>query len=828
MKTIFFSFFVLWVWIAPLQPVWALPVQQHPLPEEQQVQMPQYPPYFRVTGTVVDVSGSPIAYATVALLREGEPVKGVTADSSGVFELNVPKGGYELYVRHLAYQPHRQALRVPGGELVGATGAFSSGKGGLNVGMIVLEESGEQIRELVVTGAAVTREADRFVMRVAGVTALAGKDGAELLARAPGVWLNDSGLSINGAKGTQVYVNDRLIKLSGEDLRLYLQSLNAADVLNVEVIPQAGAEYSADMKGGVIRITLSRRMEIGVNGRVQLATSQSGNLGAYAPSGSVSSRIGKWTLNAALSGNFIRKGKGVFEGTRKYDSDDKRFASISESNQRRDYVSGRLEALVDLNKRHHVGVELAYSGNDASTPLNTRTDVLAAGEMLGTNSRYEQQSVRKNVSGAFNYLWRMDTLGSLLKMIGDYSRLEATGNNRYQTTFEWRNFSRDSVSRNLSTSTYDLITGELALEKVLPHGMNLKTGLKYSGNRMKAGSVLQGETPQGWREYPDYGYYLNYRENIGAAYLSLSAKVKRWDFSAGLRGEYTNVRGNGSQLKTDYFKLFPSVSVSWALNEMRTWMLVGQYSRNIERPSFFSLNPTRIQTSDYGYQVGNPYLRPAYVQKVSMTAVFKYRYTLTVGANLNRDLIREVCKIDPADSDVSYIIPENHYREDHYFIALNAPFMLAKWCNLTVNAVGVRQQIRFTKEAALQGHYLLFVNSVAGFTLPGDWYAELSYDGHSRLYSGNSEVRGRHVLNASVKKHFAQGRFSASLAVQNLTGSRNEYVARTSGFVNILNGYTALDSRYVKVSVSYHFRSGNEFKARRVENAGGRLGGLAD
>ena len=82
-----------------------------------------------------------------------------------------------------------------------------------------------------------------------------------------------------------------------------------------------------------------------------------------------------------------------------------------------------------------------------------------------------------------------------------------------------------------------------------------------------------------------------------------------------------------------------------------------------ERPPFYTLNPNRIQSSDYSYQIGNPYLRPTYINRFSVTLVYNYRYTVTVGGNLHHDLIREFCKQDVANPDVSYITYENHDRE---------------------------------------------------------------------------------------------------------------------------------------------------------------------
>lgn len=90
--------------------------------------------------------------------------------------------------------------------------------------------------EVVVQAKNIERKADRFIM---SVMPSAGKDGTELLSQAPGVWLSDETISINGAQGTKVFVDDREIRLTGEELLAYLRSLKSEDIKRIEVIPIA-------------------------------------------------------------------------------------------------------------------------------------------------------------------------------------------------------------------------------------------------------------------------------------------------------------------------------------------------------------------------------------------------------------------------------------------------------------------------------------------------------------------------------------------------------------------------------------------------------------
>ena len=94
----------------------------------------------------------------------------------------------------------------------------------------------------------------------------ANKDAQELLKTAPGVWATDDRLSIYGQCGTAVYIDDRKVNMSGKQLMTYLKSIQSVSIATIEIIPKAGAEYSADSSGGVIRINLKRNRVDGING----------------------------------------------------------------------------------------------------------------------------------------------------------------------------------------------------------------------------------------------------------------------------------------------------------------------------------------------------------------------------------------------------------------------------------------------------------------------------------------------------------------------------------------------------------------------------------
>jgi hypothetical protein len=755
------------------------------------------------TGYVTGPKGEPVEFATVAIFNGDKPIANAISDSIGRFTLSVANGKYQLKIRNIAYKPIDEEITVSNQAL----------------GDFRLTETAIGLSEVVVQASAITREADRFVMRIDKTPASLNKDASEVLRLAPGVWIDENGVSINGASGSKVFINEREIKLSGKDLYNYLRNIQSSNIARVEVIPQAGAEYSADTNGGVVKIILRRQIEKGMNGNFIFNTLQGKYLGEYDPSATVNISSNKWTFDANASGNITTAGKNEMTATRAYhNGDDTNFESQSLMNQKTRSGIGRISAIYDADKRNSFGAEIEYSKQSTPNPTSANTIIGQNGVMSYGSSQYQQNETAENFNALFNYILKIDSLGSTLKVITNYTKKKVTGKNDYYSYFTTGGFASDSTYRSNSTSDYKIVTADAMINKILPGVIKYSAGMKYTRNSIADTVRYESYSTAGWTTLPDYSFLLKYTENIGALYGTLAATIHQWSLSGGLRGEYTSIDGQNGYISRHYFDLFPSVNVTYSFDAMRTFMLIGQYSRNIERPNFWYLNPNRVQYSDYSYMVGNPELRPTYINNIGMTAVYRYRYILSFGGHLHHDLIREVCKIDPANPKTTYITPENHYSENHYYIALIFPLKPIQWCNMNFNLVGVKQDIRATANDPVMSHYLYFANVTAGFKLPEKYYLELSYSGTSRLYSANSGINQRQLFHAVVKKQLFGDRVSAAVGINNIFDSKTSYFSNTPYFTINSKGTEAQSSRYVKLSIQYNFKSGKSFKKRAIEN----------
>ncbi|MDE6861576.1 MAG: carboxypeptidase-like regulatory domain-containing protein, partial [Alistipes sp.] len=183
-----------------------------------------------VTGRVVDAEGSPVAYATVVLLKNGLQASGGSTDDQGAFRLKTGAGQYDIKVQFIGYKSVESTIDIDGDT---------------DAGTFTLEVDQTRIDDVVVTAQLIKREADRFVVDVANSPVAIGKNAEELLKTAPGVWINDEKISINGNSGSKVYINDREVHMDDTQLMAYLRTLTADDIQKIEIVPQTGADYDA-------------------------------------------------------------------------------------------------------------------------------------------------------------------------------------------------------------------------------------------------------------------------------------------------------------------------------------------------------------------------------------------------------------------------------------------------------------------------------------------------------------------------------------------------------------------------------------------------------
>ena len=114
---------------------------------------------------------------------------------------------------------------------------------------------------------------------------------------------------------------------------------------------------------------------------------------------------------------------------------------------------------------------------------------------------------------------------------------------------------------------------------------------------------------------PGFSNDYKFNDQVYAAYVTFSQKIKSFTYQLGLRAESSSYTGTlistNKKFKNDSpFSLFPSVFLTYKLNDKSDLQL--NYSRKVNRPNFFQLIPNYDITDPLNISIGNPNLIPEF------------------------------------------------------------------------------------------------------------------------------------------------------------------------------------------------------------------------
>lgn len=416
-----------------------------------------------ICGRVVDSLAQPIPFATAVLQQNGQQTAGTITDNDGRFTLAARTGRYTLTIQIVGYKPYTRELTVD----------YNA-----DLGDIVLSADRINIEAVTVTSRLITRQADRFVVDVANSNQAIGKTGEELLKMAPGVWITNGKISVNGTSGTKIFINEREMRMTDEELLTYLRTIGAENIQKIEVIPQTGSDYDADSKGGVIKITLRRHLNDGISGTASLNT----RFNEYEAFGTVPRfrleyNKNKFSLNTEIGLHYYTERITTREFTTYTTRPDTIRAHSALRNTEQSYWIG-LGAVYDINDRNSIGIQTEYFFEPPYSYKNkSMTDVTGGASTTHNTSVYSTTERYKKFSATANYIHKTDTLGSTLKVIADYLYRTRPTKQNYEINSLASGITADTTYRNLTESEFSVAVLSLDYEKIFNPKVTLKTGL---------------------------------------------------------------------------------------------------------------------------------------------------------------------------------------------------------------------------------------------------------------------------------------------------------------------------------------------------------------
>ena len=757
---------------------------------------------YGLMGKVRDQNNEAIPFASVFLLRSSDSVlvKGTSADDYGNFELtNVPKGLYFLQASYIGWASKNMVLDISNDVTIGA---------------IIIAQESEELEEVVVTAnrPQVERKVDRLVFNVEN-TVLSQSTSWDILKQTPGVIAMQDELQIRNQAAT-VYINDRKVQLSGEEVRNLLENYQGENIKSVEVISNPPARYDAE-GGAVLNIITSKNISLGYKGNINTTYTQ----GIFSKYNFATSHFYKTKkLNLNISYAFVpRKDITKLTSETNFINDtgiySKWLADFSETKRLRTHVVGAV-----LDYQFDERNELNITSNIQLSPYreyDSRQNTVMLNRLNTVDSTFTtlspEDEVKDNISGDLTYKHSFKENGSLL-MNGHYtkfdlSRIQNVNSNYFDPD---GTFIRDFNFLTDANQDIEIATAQIDYAAIFG-STNMEAGLK--GSFISSSSTLDYfSVNNGLVLDPSLSDSFLYDENVYAAYTSFSHDWEKWSVKAGLRAEHTQSTGTSLALMTinnlEYFELFPSFYLLHNRNENHSFSF--DYSRKLRRPRYQDLNPFRTFINENDFVEGNPNLLPNFSNNFNLNYTLNQEFFFDFYYRDNGNFISRLSFQDN-ENQILREITQNVLESTSYGFDFNyGKSITNNWYLYSYISIFHEDETFL----ALESDNVAFKNQFDGFYANISNYLTLSKDGTfkgelgltylSGFLQGSSIMEETTNLTFGVRKSLWNRRALVSLTVNDILGKANGRVA--SKYLNQDNSYLIVpETQYIRFGFTYNF-----------------------
>lgn len=638
-----------------------------------------------VSGQVADsASRKPLGYTTITLLNASglQPVMNTLTDDQGRFRISgIPSGQYRIGVTNTGYAPW-------------LTPAFTADSlKELELPLIFLPVATLQLQAVDITAQKPLLEVkeDKLVYNVENDISRDVLSAAEILRKVPLVTVDpDGSIRLKGSSNFKVLLNGKATAAVARNPRDVLRSFPASLIKSIEVISEPSARYDAEGAAGIINIVTRQRFT-GYNGTLFGNYNTRGFTGAGA---SLNAKAGKLGIAAYLGSSYF-KNKGRLDGRRESYVPGNHGTLLQSGSSVFDgtYHYGNLELSYDLDSTSSLSlysnIDLSYNNNSAPQ-LNLFYDSLQQLTETGYYDAYTKYESRTYDAG-LDYQKKFRQPGRSVSLSVNHNR----GKN-FQATDNHQKYEpgADQTVFNHNDEHHTETTLQLDYTQPLPRQHALEAGAKAILRTIESDYGQQiHQDDLGIRVVRDRTDVFKYNQDVLAFYTSWRFKVKqRLNVLLGARLEQTyihaNFISNDTTLDTDYLNFIPTASISLPLGQAH--MLSFAYSRRLQRPWIWNLNPYVVDTDPNNLSFGNPGLRPELNQSFQLGyngQVHGARITLSVDHVYTNNAIEPFTVIDEP-TNITVTTYANLGKRSATGINLNTSLQPAESWQVLLNARG--------------------------------------------------------------------------------------------------------------------------------------------
>jgi len=569
-----------------------------------------------------------------------------------------------------------------------------------DLGNIKLEEDPNQLQSVTVTSSAKPQfemGIDRKIFNVDKNLASTGQTAVEVMKNIPNLNVDiDGNVTLRNATPT--------LLIDNRPTTLTLDQIPSDIIDRVEIITNPSAKYDASGgNAGILNIVLKKNKKNGYNGGLRGGVDMRGKINA---GGDLNLRTSK--INFSASAN-IRNSK-----------------SISTSDNQRDLLLVKKPTSISTYT-DNIGLS-AFSFYRAGFDylIDNRNTFSIFGNIV--KGDFENASTQR-IDSIFDY--KRDTINnikldnnsivSFLNKGGQasFKHLFAEPGHELSADFNYNESTSDNnslikssiINQRTTGSGYNKnYTSNIDYERLFKNNAKFEAGIRMN-NRDEYNNRNQFKIING-KEEPinSISNQLQFNERILAAYTNLGGKKDNLSYQLGFRVEnrdYTvnvlNKQGKDSlesKIKLP-ISLFPSAFLSYKLNDKNDVQF--NYSKRINAPNPFQLQPFADYSDPLNISVGNPKLKPQFTHsfEVAYNNVYKKGSNLLVTAyyKYSTDLITNYIykDINPISKDSTFFSSYINANTSKVFgLEISNKTIITKWWDVNLSFNLFKSEINST------------------------------------------------------------------------------------------------------------------------------------
>ncbi len=760
----------------------------------------------------------PLPYATVTFYNfENTEFKGIVTDNKGNFMIDIPFGIYKVTFQFLSYKPF----------VINQINIDQD----LELGTIEIEESSENLDEIEIVGRTnlMDYKFDKKIYNASKDIGNLGGNAITVLENTPSLRVDEEGKVIIRGSEAMILVNGKPFATAGNYSDL-LQAIPSNSIKEVEIISKS-AKYDAQSGGGIVNIVLKKGGNEVLNGTIEVHGGIPTEAGGSSFINYNSDKINVYSTASFNHDNQIKFSEiDQFYNVIEPENGPYLYETRDDFRQRNSFLFN-VGSEFKLNDKNSLNSSLLYSmaNKNFKSELDL-TDFSLNDIVLNKNYRDVWDNTDENyIEFLVSYRTEFNEEGHQLTFDVKYDQSESDNQMDILNTILSPDLSTDQ-QKTTKIQKYYTVMGQTDYSLPFNTDWLFETGVKANYRDYKNDFNIYNFAPIPKTFEPIEGFENNigYKETVLAGYVNLGKKTERWNFSIGLRTEFSDVITSDLTNKTEnasqYTDFFPSALIGYSFDDES--MITFNYSRSIYRPSVAQLNPFISFADERFIVTGNPNLKPYYSDYFVAEYYKQFKsgsLNTAVFASLDHDQVLSVLENTGEQTEEGFDIflrkPINNGNLNQYGIEFDFIYPLSKQIRFRTLLSPYYFELTETEGGLYDAEdFVFYGNAILDLRFGNSWKIQPGYTYQSEKITGLTKLKAIQYVNLALSKDLLDNTATLAFTANDLFKTRKIIYESTEAEA-ITNKYSIFDPQFL-LSFSYRF---NKAPKRNNKNRANEL-----